>query len=191
MAVYYFQGSPILAPLVINSNNPTYESEAVNLKRNRTAQVAQRWELTFNILTADNAAGILAGSFNNPHGVKSMPMPQIEDQSVDNTGITVNASYAIGADTINVVGGAELYAGRFIKFDNHSKIYMLKDSATVTGVASAISIYPALIAAVTNIVTVDIDPNIQYYRDQSDIMGITFTDGVLSSPGTISITEAL
>ena len=48
---YYYEGYEILAPLTIASNEPMFDSDTVSLRKQRASQSAQRWELSFGILT--------------------------------------------------------------------------------------------------------------------------------------------
>lgn len=61
----------------------------------------------------------------------------------------------------------------------------------------SVSIYPSLRSAVTTLDTLYTSNasasavSISYYRDVSNLRGLTFTDGILSSTGTVNLVEAL
>lgn len=70
----------------------------------------------------------------------------------DSTGgnLVVASSASIGAGTVTVTptGSGTLIAGDLIKFSNHDKVYMLKESVTLTNSVNAnLSIFPNLIQA--------------------------------------------
>jgi len=74
---YYYEGYEILTPFTINSNEPMFDADTISLKKQRSSQGAQRWELSFGILT-DSPADILA-SIVNFDTEQTMPMPQLND----------------------------------------------------------------------------------------------------------------
>lgn len=91
--------------------------------------------------------------------------------------ITVNA--ASGGTTINYPKGAFVTG-------SDDKVYMIKSDAS--SVVDS-NLYPTPPSGLTYS-TVD-NATIRYYRDISNVKGITFTDGLIASPGTINIIEAL
>ncbi len=207
MTVYYFEGSPIVAPLTIESNEPIFSADTVNLKQQRVSQGAQRWELSFQIQTKDNEEELLVGMVTGVSASKSMDMPQLNSvmkkSTVTNRG-NVRAVALRGSTSVSVsFSQARLLAkGNFIQFTDHSKVYLVTSDVTtladVSNVAQAVSvpIYPAL--------TVDLPTSaylhhskspilaqISYYRDLETLQGIIYEDGVLVNPGTIRLLEAL
>jgi len=189
--VYYFEGSQILAPLRITSNSPVYEAETVSLKRVRASQEAQRWEMSFEVLTADNAVDLLIAGITDPHISKTMVMPQIEETSAFTVSLVVNGAGGVaGASSIVMNGAGTLAKGRFITFSDHAKVYIVTADTVISNGVS-LPLFPALRSSVAAGTVLNISPSISYHRDNSDIQGITFQDGVLASPGSISIVEAL
>jgi hypothetical protein len=93
-------------------------------------------------------------------------------------GNSINVSAASGI-TINYPKGAFVTGS-----DN--KIYMIKVDAS--SVADS-NLYPTPPSGLTYS-TVD-NATIRYYRDISDIKGITFSDGLIANPGTVNIIEAV
>lgn len=205
MAVYYFQGSPILAPFTIRSNEPVFSSDTISLKHQRLSQDAQRWELNFNVITNDKTVSLLLDSIVDANEAKTMIMPQLKEVvDVDTVTVTGNILVATnanaGATSISMKRNTAegfLPRGSFVSFSNHSKVYIVTN---VNGfdfdpeTNDTLQIYPALVNNVIASSTVlNIHDNVllSYYRDISDIRGITFSDGILSSPGTINIFEAV
>lgn len=161
---YYYEGYEILAPLTIASNEPMFDADTISLKKQRSTQGAQRWELSFEIATTSPADALISiASFDT---VKTMTMPQLTD--VDDR-----------------LGSVNYPKGAFVTGSNN-KVYMVKaDAASVV----ASNLYPSPPSGLTYS-TVS-NATIRYYREVSDLRGITFNDGILASPGTISIIEAL
>lgn len=201
MSVYYFDGAQILAPFTIRSNEPIFEVETVNLQKQRASQDVQRWELSFNTLgTEDTQVDIMLASLENSHTAQTMVMPQLP--AVDNA-ITINTSSAsmvgstaVGANTtiIDPAGISGLIPkGTFFKFSSHDKIYVTTSDTTVGSTNVILGFYPKLQVAVTSSHTIQLKENaiLTFYRDIDNQQGITFTDGVLSNVGSITLVEAL
>jgi len=161
---YYFEGYEIVAPLTITSNEPMFDADTVSLRKQRAAQNAQRWELSFNIVTTTPADALL--SIVDFDTEQTMTMPQLNDVNDRLTSF----NYPKGA---------------FVTGSNN-KVYMVKTDASSI-VAS--NLYPTPPSGLTYSTV----PNatIRYLRDVSDLRGITFNDGILADPGTITIIEAL
>jgi hypothetical protein len=161
---YYYEGYQILAPLTIASNEPMFDADTVSLRKQRSSQNAQRWELSFSILTQDPADAL--ASIVDFDVAKTMTMPQLND---------VNDKLT----TVNYPKGA------FVTGSNN-KVYMVKsDAASVV----ASNLYPTPPSGLTYSTVAN--ATISYYRSIDNLRGITFSDGVLASPGAIDIIEAL
>jgi hypothetical protein len=200
MTVYYFEGSPIVAPLTIVSNEPVFSSDTISLKQQRASQGAQRWELSFQIQTRDIEEDYFVAMVTGINDAKSMVMPQLlaVDNKVTVTRQGVSAAAAANAFSVNINfnESAFLPKGSFISFANHSKLYMVTANIQTTESNVAVPIYPSLRSAVTSGTAVfnpgsTIKPSLQYYRDLETLQGITYEDGVLVNPGTIKLIEAL
>ena len=207
MTAYYYQGSPILAPLSITSNQPMFSDDTVSLKQIRTAQNSQRWELRFDVLTNDNAVDLLLSSVENIDSAQTMIMPQLkqvadattllDDSDGTELFISAHASEPAGETSISLTraaGRGIAPRGSFVRFSNHNKVYLLKtqidfDSFT-TG---SVDIYPSLRVPLS-IGTEMFVGNaclLSYYTSIDNQKGITYNDGVLSSPGNITLIEAI
>jgi hypothetical protein len=202
MTVYYFEGSPIVAPLTIESNEPIFSVDSINLKQQRASQGAQRWELSFQIQTKDIEEDYFVSIVTSASTAKTMVMPQL--LSVDNktvlttTSGSVSVAAVVAATSVSINFGSVgfLPKGSFIKFANHSKIYMVTSNVTTAASAVSVPIYPSLRSAVSLSTAVHhpksvTKPVLQYYRDLETLQGITYEDGVLVNPGTIKLIEAL
>jgi hypothetical protein len=200
MAVYYFEGSPIVAPLTIRSNEPVFVADTVSLKQQRASQGAQRWELDFQIQTRDIEEDYFVSVVTGIEDAKAITMPQLlaVDKKVTVTNNGVPSVTAGGANTvsINFSQAGFLPKGSFIQFSNHSKIYMTTTNVTTILAAVPVPIYPSLRVAVNTTMLVYhprsvVKPSLQYFRSLDTLQGITYEDGVLVNPGTIKLIEAL
>jgi len=198
MTAYTFEGNSILAPLTFLSNDRVISSETASLKQLIHRTGAQRWDLRFTILTNDNAGEVLLGMITNAYSIKTMPMPQlkdVEDSTTTTAAITASQTVAAGAVSLLCGGGTGILPkGSFIQFANHSKIYIT--TADWNGTSDNIEVFPSLRNPVplntviyhTNSVT---KPQYNYLRSADDISGITYSDGILASPGTITLKEVV
>jgi len=161
---YYFEGYEIVTPFSISSNEPMFDADTISLKKQRSSQGAQRWELSFNIVTTTPADALL--TIVDFDTVQTMTMPQLKE---------VNDRLS----TVNYPKGA------FVTGSNN-KVYMIKSDAS--SVVDS-NLYPTPPSGLTYSTVAN--ATIRYYRDVSDLRGITFSDGILADPGTINIIEAL
>ena len=162
MAVYYFEGLPIATPLTISSNEPMFDVDLISLKKQRTTQGSQRWELSFTTVGTDASA--LFASVADFDSTGTMPMPQVVDLTT--------ANYPAGA---------------FVEGNQSGKIYMVKADASTIATSN---VYPDPTGKDTTFST-PANATLTYYRDINSLQGITFTDGVLSSAGSITLIEAV
>jgi len=203
---YYYNGSPILAPFQIRSNEPVFSADTASLKHFRTGQGVQRWEMSFEIETSDNSVDMLLGQIDAADAVQTMIMPQMREAlanfthtSSGNRTIAVNGAHTTTDTTIAYnMGGSSgamsgvVSKGSFIKFSNSDKVYLVKQNAT-TGGSGTLHIHPPLQKALTGSETVAVGDNctFAYFTQPDNITGITFSDGFISSPGTITLLEAV
>jgi len=274
---YYYEGYEILAPLTIASNEPMFDSDTVSLRKQRSSQNAQRWELSFSILTTSPADALI--SITGFDTVKTMTMPQLTDvdsrigapatvnhtvtaiagkfyidgvqqktlsfvkgntyifdvsDSSNNThpfrfsttsdgthgggieyttGVTTSGTQGQAGATVTIVVSGSAPSTLYYYCANHSnmggvinvsnatgvaypkgafvtgsnnKVYMVKtDAASVVDS----NLYPTPPSGLTYSTVAN--ATIRYYREVTNLRGITFNDGILASPGTIEIIEAL
>jgi hypothetical protein len=198
---YYYKGAKILAPLTIVSNEPHFDMTTVSLKTQRASQGHQRWEMSFSVLsTASEEVDMFLGVFENIGDVQTMVMPQLPSVAGESTltGTPLIATGApAGASIIDIDGSITLGnvpKGTFIKFSNHDKVYITTADFTLSGGAdSLLNIYPALTTSVPTSATLVTGDSVDFtfYQSIDNQAGITFTDGILSNPGTITLLEAL
>lgn len=196
---YYFNGASILAPLKITSNEPVFEMTTVSLKTQRASQGAQRWELTFTTATsAATEADAILGAIESITTTDTVVMPQLPSIVAGNTATAsqvISANVAASLSAVTIVSDGIILKGSFIKFSNHDKVYMVTAdvAASVASAPVSVAIYPSLRSAVTTADTLKTGASVvlTYYRSIDNARGITFTDGLLSSAGSINLIEAL
>jgi len=205
MAAYYYQGQQIVTPFRLSSNEPVFSADSISLKVRRVKQGAQRWELEFNTIMTD-PADTFADMITNFHNTVTLEMPQLNtrgetiSQGTCNTLVSVSTAHSANDSTVTIDGmgiSTTIKKGRFVKFSNHDKVYLVTATSTASGLGVAtLNIYPSLRTEVPN------DTQLLYrdgtdaitltaFRDISNSQGIIYTDGILSEMGTISIIEAL
>jgi hypothetical protein len=198
MAAYQFLGNDIVAPFLVTSNQPLFSADSVSLKTRRVAQGAQRWELEFGIIMQD-ASGYLPDMLASWDSTYTMTMPQLNvrgetiSQGTSTSAVTVSGAHSAGDSTITLTGAnGTISKGRFVKFANHDKIYMVLSEYSGTG---DITLYPSLRASVPSTTAFSYRDSdniiLTCYRDVTNVAGITYTDGILSEAGTVNLIEAL
>ena len=120
----------------------------------------QRWKFTcrYTNLTRAEFAPILA-FITKQKGQKetfTIIPPKIKDAlGSETTSIAVNGSHTAGDSTIAIDGfnadsAGSLKAGDFIKFANHTKVYMVVSDVTPSSNAATVTIEPPIIEALAN-----------------------------------------
>ncbi|MDB4378636.1 hypothetical protein N9Z41_02580 [bacterium] len=193
MAVYKYKGSVIAAPFTILTNKPFYEAETYNLKVQRASQDAQRWEISFTTLARDNdAVNLFVSLIEDMDTVDTMIMPQLVQSEISGTLTTNAASSGDDFFTLDTITGVSnsWKKGEFISFQNHDKVYIVLQDTNAGG---NVPVYPSLVTNIPSGTTVYTGDNVllTYNRSADTITGITFNDGVLASPGTVTLIEAV
>ena len=203
MSMYYYKGVPIVAPLTIESNEPVFVADMLNLKQERVSQAAQRWELSFGVQFRDSESNYFTEVLKGISTAKEMIMPQLRavDQRITSSATpTVAGAVLGGANTIVLALASEtgtlIPAGTFIRFSNHKKIYVILDEIVTTGGNVTANIYPRLITSLPDATLVyhantAVKPTLSYYVAVDSLQGITYEDGIMINPGIINLLEAL
>lgn len=181
-------------PLRINSNQPAFISDTMNLKRKVNSQNVQRWEIEAEIAQTNDSPNILIHSvMNGLTEVFYIRMPQIykSKEVPSNLNLTMSGTRQIGSKTVDISGANNNdLTGQFINFNGDSKVYLIT-SMGANGVGAKIA--PALINAVAGNATIIYgNKTTMYARYDSDtILGIHYSDGILVNQGTMKFIEAL
>jgi len=181
-------------PLLVKSNQPAYVSDTLSLKRKVNSQNVQRWEIEAEIVPTNDSPNVLIHTTKNGFSeVFFIRMPQVYTPvKIRQTSIlSLTNTVFKGATQLNItdLGSLDL-TGQFINFEGNSKVYLVTYKG-VNGVG--VEITPPLLtnfAQDTKIIYGDkVTMHARYDIDTQ--LGITYTDGVLSSPGTFKFVEAL
>ena len=184
-----------VAPMDFMSNQPVLSGDALSLKRTVHVSTAQRWELETKLSpkTWDANRLFVLFTVNGRHKKYKLRVPQ-------NTGvITLRSSESVahtcsgtaGSSTLSVTSWSGLApAGTFIKFSNHSKIYMLTEDLSSGN--TSMSIYPSLQLSISNGTFVHRDDvEMDAWLDTDNVRGMRFSDGIMMDLGTVKFVEAL
>jgi len=182
-----------VVPMTLRSNQPVFASDTLSLKRQTGRRTAQRWELETRLEPLAVGAEKLMVNLiaNGVSETVNIIVPQnrgVVKRRTSNS--TPTATAAVGATQIPVLNNVGLIPmGTFIRFANHSKIYMLKADLTGTG---TMSIYPTLRTAVAGVSFAHRDDVIMpCLYDTDTVIGMTYEDGILMDAGTVKLIERL
>lgn len=145
----------------IKSMQTTIISKSDSGKRLARQIDGQRWGFTASIITSTRSSvygELMAFIVKQRSGKETFTIipPEIEDARGNETGsVLVNGVHAVGDTTIALDGFAgdgagRFLAGDFIKFNSHSKIYMIVSDVTSSSNAATVTIEPPLITALAN-----------------------------------------
>jgi hypothetical protein len=141
--------------LGIKSNQTTILSKSVSGKKLARQLDNQRWSFTIQIITAkrsDVYGDLMAFILKQRSGKENFTIvpPEIEDARGTASG-TPNGTASAGATSITLGGSGTgtLKAGDFIKFANHSKVYMVVADQNDISTGS-LTIEPPLTTAVSS-----------------------------------------
>lgn len=182
-----------VAPLTVKSNQPIFVSDTLSLKRFSSKRAAQRWEIESNVEPLSTDAQDLFVNLVTKGNTETVNiiMPQnygvIKSRNASSGTPLGNGS--INSSTVNVTSHTSgiMPKGTFIKFANHSKIYMTTSSLNGDG---TVNIFPQLRVAVVNQNIFCLDNVIgNFLYDTDTIQGMVYTDGILMDLGTIKLVE--
>lgn len=185
------------APMQVLSNQPSFSSDTMSLKRKSVTQDAQRWEISTNVFPSNDqgsSANFLVSSLTAKHtDLVFIRMPQVARPDSEKLAatrlLTLNADTTIGSDVINITGGT-LPQGEFINIEGDPKVYIVLGMDKNTGNAT---VYPNIRSAILSGASIKFGDKVtmKAYYDTDTRLGITYKDGLLSDPGSINLIEAL
>jgi hypothetical protein len=183
--------SVFVAPLSIVNNAPSFAQDSLNLRRRASSQGVQRWEITANLApTSGDASFLLHSILYGHHSVFYARMPQVSQMKCSSGNIVLDGTFLPGEDLINFSGTSKLVPGEFINIGNDPKVYVVVEAGS-GGVGARI--FPPLRMAAPGGAVIKTDKKVTLtVRFNADVqLGISYSDGVLSDPGSISLIEAL
>lgn len=197
METYYFEGHRILNPVSFYSNKVVIQNETLSLDVNRMVLPAQRWELSFKLVTSGNEADIFHKLTVDRYSVGSMIMPQMPDAWERTTFLgsaSVQANAAAGQGTVYVVplSSGLLPKGSFIQFGTQKKVYMTTADVNFSYQQTVnVPIFPKLVEAVDSTTSVNFEDDVtfHYLIDDTAVSGMTFNQGTFSDIGVIRLLE--
>jgi hypothetical protein len=181
------------APLTIKSNQPVFVSDTLSLKRFISRRSAQRWEIDAGLepLTTD-AQDLMVNLVTKGYSeTVTVIMPQnygvVKTRTASGTPVV---SGVAGQSQVVISSGLSglIPKGTFIKFSNHSKVYMTTASLTGNGV---LTLFPALVSNVTGSMTYNDNVQMECLYDTDVVSGMVYSDGILMDTGQIRLLEKL
>ena len=162
-----FPSSPAASDIQVQSIEPTLVSTTISLKRQVRSRGGQRWMLnvSFPPMTWAEFAPIYAFSVKQKGQYETFTyVPPTISTTRGSSGETpvVNGAISAGAVTASVDGLTAstsniLRAGDFIKFSDHTKIYMVTDDMSSDGSGEAtLNFHPSATEAISNNATITI-----------------------------------
>ncbi len=198
---YYYRGQEILTPYTISDNRTVYLNESLNKKRTTTQLTGQRFDMNFSVKPSHDPSQIMLAHISGFHKTDTMIFPQgvgLEDKRTYDGSLEVKTALFPGSDevTVNSISGHGankiIPAGYFITFDGHPKVYMVTEEVTIDDMTDKVlKVYPNLQAGidVNELVQFGDDVIYTYERDIRTARGVTFSNGILTNPGTINLVE--
>jgi hypothetical protein len=185
-----------VAPLTIQSNQPAIVTDSLSLRRRVSYQKVQRWEITTNLDPENTTANYLVHSVRNGYTeIFYIRMPQVfrfYNNMPKNLSLVLASSAQAGDTSINIsgLGLNEMNEGEFINLYGDSKVYLVVKAGSG---GAGVEIYPPLMSSkAAGLPILYGDTVTMAARYNSDvILGIKYTDGVLSDPGSVKLIEAL
>ena len=181
-----------VTPLTIRSNHPISFSDTLSLKRFINKRSAQRWEIETNVEPLSYSANDLMVNLVSKGYSESVIIT-----TPQNIGVRKKRTIApcVATGTVNssqiTISSHTGYMpkGTFIKFANHSKVYMTTTDLNGNG---SVSIYPTLRTALTSTsVSNDDQVFMTCLYDTDTTRGMVFSDGILMDNGSIKLVEKL
>jgi hypothetical protein len=180
-----------VAPMSVKTEEPSFSSDSLSLKRRIEKRPAQRWSITspveplsfgahklFSLLVRKGHSGLFTIVTPQNYGVIKA---RTSTGGIVATGSAGASSVAIGGNT------GLLPDGTFVKFANHSKVYMLTADRNGDG---SVGIYPELRVSVSATTMSYKEDVFMSCRLETDILvGMTFTDGILMDNGSLTFKE--
>ena len=184
-----FPSSPAASDVSVQSIEPTLVSVSISLKRQVRSRGGQRWLLnvSFPPMTRAEFAPNYAFAVKQKGQYETFsyvpPTISTTRGSTSET-ITVNGAVSSGATSASIDGLTAstsniLRSGDFIKFSDHTKVYMVTDDMSSDGSGTAtLNFHPAAIQAIADdsTVTTSSVPFTVSFQDDAQEFGTNFTN---------------
>ena len=183
-----------VAPASVSSNVPVTSTDAVSMDRYSRVVAAQRWEITARLEPLKEGAQALATelALKGLSEAVQVVVPQnygvIRRRQGSLSKILLTNAGAKGQSWVDVPGYSGLMPrGTFVRFGNHSKVYMLVDDFSGGGGAF---VFPPL--------REDLDSTYMYFGDdvlmeclfdRETVQGMRYRDGILMDVDEVRLVE--
>lgn len=182
-------------PLAVRSNQPAFSSDSMSLRRLSNSQNVQRWEIEANIVPENDSSNFLVHTVRNGYTRRfpvRMPQPVRRVMARQDLALTLATDGVRGENIINVANALKdtFRPGDFFNLGGSTKVYMVVDAGQ-SGVGMEIA--PSLRAshAAGLPITYGGKVTMQATYDSDCVLGIKYTDGILSDPGSVTLIEAI
>jgi len=190
------------APLAVRSNHPVFATDTLSLSRLISRRTAQRWEIDTRIEPLSYSAQdlfvhMVSKGYSTPFTILT---PQNYGASQARTSVSASVttvgSAALDANYVTLTTNSntgKIPKGTFIKFGNHTKIYMTTADVDNSTVGTLMYIYPSLRVLVPTGTSITFKNDVQMlcYYDLDTISGMSYSDGILMDVGQIKLVEAV
>ncbi len=180
-----------VAPLTVLSNQPSYAQDTLNLRRPSNSQGVQRWEIIANMAPSVGDPSMLLHTTIYGHYKKFyIRMPQVALLKTTTNSVTVNGVTQAGSETISINGATSLVEGEYINIGNDPKVYLVIEKGAA---GEDVKIFPKLHQTAPDLAVIKTGAKVtmEVCFDTDTQLGITYTDGILSDPGSIKLIEVL
>jgi len=213
-----------VAPLKVDSKRLTTLSDTLSLKRKYSIGAAQRWEIEAGGISSDERqADLFVHNILNGDGqvVYVRPPAMVKGYNTDgvqrltggdftlpdptNRGLAVSkgiaqATQAVSSSVtsieISMTIGSEVFKGDFVRFESHSKVYMITEVIPNIDPGTnlvTIEFYPALLTsvAISDFAYLGVNATMKMSYDVETMTGMSYMDGILEDLGTIRLVEEI
>ena len=140
---------------------------------------------------------LLIGAFGDTAEEYPMDNPQLISNSefVESNGTAISSPGNVGETIMDITldESSRIFLGNFIQFAGHDKIYLIKKINSISVNTANVEIMPPLISTVANAEAITLGSSIvaEMNYEIDNVFGITYSDGILTDPGTVRLVEAL
>jgi hypothetical protein len=178
-------------PMQVISNQPIFGSDSISLKRYTHSYGVQRWEIKTAVEPSNFGYEFFAHSVINGYSeIFDIRMPQVFRGEGNYSSAGWSASGSAGSYSVSASGPGTLKRGEFIRFagtGGHNKVYMV--TADCSG--GTLNIFPRLRENVSGAIENGNNVTFKARYDTSTILGMTYQNGILGDPGTVTFLEAI
>lgn len=184
-----------VAPMTVRSNSPVFLSDSLSLSRYVSRRPPQRWEVETRLMPLIQEANELFVHFVDRRYTKKFQImtPQNYGVMMARTVVDDLASvvgYAGEPDlTVSAVTGF-VPKGTFLRFGNHSKVYMTTADLYDGPSGQTMGVFPALMTDVFGeTIYYRDDVRMDVYFDRETLIGMGYTDGITMDNEVVRMVE--